>query len=506
MGKVKSFFRGLSCPKSHNSKGEDITNQHNVTNNPTGVRKNQDDYGSRNIELENQLREVRVENFSFSAPISSREINEERVTSEIEEYENSTDSDTSLYRNQDIALIALCNTLRLKVRHNLLVALLCLQQKSIRLHLLRNFLKKVLFVINRNQDNFAREAVITLRQYRVPLLKENLIQAGVTIVNLVLDKRQRIDLIEVLSILRGEYASCGVNKPGCTNTEGSTDDNKGKVGTESVVLINTCSKIDDSANALTDCGNCLKQTNVIGTQSGCAKQAEVTEPRLKLQGNTHRGYKEGKGFNQRSSSRGVTEIRVDKNTNGDTKTPELKEQARWDIIRDSKERSAIERQKIGENIFRNAIKNIEFNVPAVVEHKPNVVWELEFFTTEPYTGHNMIGVSNMLRSVTFSPKAVERLKVLANQYDKRGLVISVTGGGCSGFQYHFNLVEHTDNLRCIYDRDNCIKVFSDDATMELIASCTIDYEVNLVGSKFVLNNIKNVAKRCSCGNSFDLKN
>eukprot|EP00371_Babesia_bovis_P003195 XP_001611842.1 HesB-like domain containing protein [Babesia bovis T2Bo] len=117
----------------------------------------------------------------------------------------------------------------------------------------------------------------------------------------------------------------------------------------------------------------------------------------------------------------------------------------------------------------------------------------------------MITICKILKSVSFSPKAIERLEALAKSYMNKNLVISVTGGGCSGFQYHFNLVEDTENLRCIFDREKCMKVYSDDPSLDLIASSTIDYEVNLVGSKLVLNDIKNVSKRCSCGNSFDLK-
>lgn len=53
---------------------------------------------------------------------------------------------------------------------------------------------------------------------------------------------------------------------------------------------------------------------------------------------------------------------------------------------------------------------------------------------------NVIGVAKpeLVTSIVLTDKCVERLKELSSKYDKV-LRVSVEGGGCSGFQYIFNL-------------------------------------------------------------------
>uniref|UniRef100_A0A3B0MYL1 HesB-family member protein, putative n=1 Tax=Theileria annulata TaxID=5874 RepID=A0A3B0MYL1_THEAN len=94
-----------------------------------------------------------------------------------------------------------------------------------------------------------------------------------------------------------------------------------------------------------------------------------------------------------------------------------------------------------------------------------------------------------------------KLKSL-KEVDKH-LHINVTGGGCSGFQYHFNLLNGLDNNTVlIYDND--IKIFSNKESIELIKSCTLDFQEELIGSKFTLD-IPNSTRKCSCGNSFEIE-
>ncbi|XP_953242.1 HesB-family member protein, putative [Theileria annulata] len=94
-----------------------------------------------------------------------------------------------------------------------------------------------------------------------------------------------------------------------------------------------------------------------------------------------------------------------------------------------------------------------------------------------------------------------KLKSL-KEVDKH-LHINVTGGGCSGFQYHFNILNGLDNNTVlIYDND--IKIFSNKESIELIKSCTLDFQEELIGSKFTLD-IPNSTRKCSCGNSFEIE-
>lgn len=80
------------------------------------------------------------------------------------------------------------------------------------------------------------------------------------------------------------------------------------------------------------------------------------------------------------------------------------------------------------------------------------------------------------------------------------LRITVSGGGCSGFQYGFDLDGN--------DQDGDIKVERDGATVVIdgmsllyMMGCEVDFVEDLTGSYFRVNN-PNAASSCGCGNSF----
>ena len=82
------------------------------------------------------------------------------------------------------------------------------------------------------------------------------------------------------------------------------------------------------------------------------------------------------------------------------------------------------------------------------------------------------------------------------------LRVSVSGGGCSGFQYHFSL----DNA--IHPDDQIFKteeatVVVDSASLILIEGSVIDYVEDLSSASFVIKN-PNVTSGCGCGNSFSI--
>ncbi len=72
-----------------------------------------------------------------------------------------------------------------------------------------------------------------------------------------------------------------------------------------------------------------------------------------------------------------------------------------------------------------------------------------------YFSANVIGVvkPELATSIVLTDKCVERLKELSSKYDKI-LRVSVEGGGCSGFQYIFNLdtkINEDDWLVCHFN-------------------------------------------------------
>lgn len=92
--------------------------------------------------------------------------------------------------------------------------------------------------------------------------------------------------------------------------------------------------------------------------------------------------------------------------------------------------------------------------------------------------------------------------LLKDEQAESFLRISVTGGGCSGFQYNFIF----DNALTLDDRTFegfDTKVIIDDISLGFIDGGVLDFTEDLVSSKFVITN-PNATAGCGCGNSFTL--
>ena len=108
------------------------------------------------------------------------------------------------------------------------------------------------------------------------------------------------------------------------------------------------------------------------------------------------------------------------------------------------------------------------------------------------------------RQVSLSDSAVKRIASLISQEGDASLMLrlSVSGGGCSGFQYGFtfdNAVQTDDHL---FERDG-VKVVIDDTSLELLSGAEIDFVEDLVGASFQVRN-PNAKSSCGCGSSFSI--
>ncbi|HLF96444.1 MAG TPA: iron-sulfur cluster assembly accessory protein [Methylococcaceae bacterium] len=81
-----------------------------------------------------------------------------------------------------------------------------------------------------------------------------------------------------------------------------------------------------------------------------------------------------------------------------------------------------------------------------------------------------------------------------------GLRITISGGGCSGFQYGLKLEEAASADDTVVESSG-VKVFIDPASLPLIDGAIIDFVDNLDGSGFKFTN-PNAKSSCGCGNSF----
>ena len=80
------------------------------------------------------------------------------------------------------------------------------------------------------------------------------------------------------------------------------------------------------------------------------------------------------------------------------------------------------------------------------------------------------------------------------------LRLSIEGGGCSGFQYKFDLAEACESDDLIAETDG-VRLVVDPMSFELVAGCVVDFVESLGGTAFKVEN-PNASAGCGCGSSF----
>ena len=105
--------------------------------------------------------------------------------------------------------------------------------------------------------------------------------------------------------------------------------------------------------------------------------------------------------------------------------------------------------------------------------------------------------------VTLSPNAAQRLLHLSAQKGRPVMLrVAVEGGGCSGFQYQFDLVEAAEPDDLKVERDGAAALV-DEVSLELLKGSEIDFVEELAGSQFRVRN-PNAKSSCGCGVSFSV--
>ena len=105
--------------------------------------------------------------------------------------------------------------------------------------------------------------------------------------------------------------------------------------------------------------------------------------------------------------------------------------------------------------------------------------------------------------VVLTDRAAMRVaKILKSEQPGSALRIAVSGGGCSGFQYTFEIVTDRAADDLALARDGAT-VLIDPVSLEYMKGCRIDFVDDLIGQSFKIDNPKAVAS-CGCGTSFSI--
>jgi len=105
--------------------------------------------------------------------------------------------------------------------------------------------------------------------------------------------------------------------------------------------------------------------------------------------------------------------------------------------------------------------------------------------------------------LTLSPAAAQRIQAIGAKEGRPVMLrVAVEGGGCSGFQYQFDLVDEVQPDDLKVERDGAAALV-DVVSLALLKGSVIDFVDELAGAEFRIRN-PNAKSSCGCGVSFSI--
>ncbi len=109
----------------------------------------------------------------------------------------------------------------------------------------------------------------------------------------------------------------------------------------------------------------------------------------------------------------------------------------------------------------------------------------------------------MSEQITLSDNAAKRIaQILSKDPAGAMLRVAVDGGGCSGFQYSFDIVSEKNDDDLVLQKDGAT-VLIDEISQQYMPGAEIDFATELIGAAFKINNPLAKAN-CGCGTSFSI--
>jgi len=109
----------------------------------------------------------------------------------------------------------------------------------------------------------------------------------------------------------------------------------------------------------------------------------------------------------------------------------------------------------------------------------------------------------MAPALTLTESAANRVGAIARKQGKPAILrLSVEGGGCSGFQYKFDMAEQAEADDAVSETGG-VRLVIDPISLELVAGSVVDFVESLGGAAFKVEN-PNASAGCGCGSSFGI--
>jgi iron-sulfur cluster assembly accessory protein len=109
----------------------------------------------------------------------------------------------------------------------------------------------------------------------------------------------------------------------------------------------------------------------------------------------------------------------------------------------------------------------------------------------------------MAETLTLTAAAADRIGHIAARQGKPAILrLSVEGGGCSGFQYKFDLADDIEAGDSVSETGG-VKLVVDPVSLDLVSGATVDFVESLGGAAFKVENPQ-ASAGCGCGSSFGI--
>ena len=108
-----------------------------------------------------------------------------------------------------------------------------------------------------------------------------------------------------------------------------------------------------------------------------------------------------------------------------------------------------------------------------------------------------------MTDLTITERAAKKIgQILKSEPSGTMLRLSVLGGGCSGFQYKFDVENARADDDVLIERDG-VTMLIDPVSLQYLAGSEVDFVDDLIGASFKVNNPQ-AKTSCGCGTSFSL--